>query len=57
MAGGNKMTLKCHFMTTGENLLLSERMLMKRNEYYKLSDRSAVSEERAYKQEFFMVCR
>ena len=42
-------------MTTGENLLLSERMLMKRNEYYKLSDRSAVSEERAYKQEFFMV--
>ena len=38
------MTSKCHFMTTGKNLLLSEQMVLQRNERYKLSDRSAVSE-------------
>ena len=39
-------------MTTGKNLLLSEQMVLQRNERYKLSDRSAVSECKwAYKQE------
>ena len=34
-AGGNKMTSKCHFMTTGEIFLVSEQEISKRCELRK----------------------
>lgn len=40
LAGGNKMTSKCHFMTTGEELLDCKKRQRNENNLYNSSDRN-----------------